>query len=251
MLNVHARAGVSRLLEPTGKRLAGMGVTPDSITLVGTVAAVVGSLVFFTQGWWFSGTMLIWGAVMLDVLDGAVARAGGTSNAFGAVLDSTCDRIVDAAVFGSLAWYFARHDQPALLVASLLCLVLGSLTSYIRARAEGVGLSATVGIAERAERLIIVLVGTGLSGEHLRVPYVQAIALWVLVAASTVTVIQRLVVVRKQTRPVPNAPAGHVEAAGGTDHGVRRLLGRRHAPAETPAPDDPRVTSDGDQPSRA
>jgi CDP-diacylglycerol---glycerol-3-phosphate 3-phosphatidyltransferase len=238
MLNVHARAGVSRLLEPTGRRLAKMGVTPDFITLVGTIGAVVGSLVFFTQGWWFSGTMLIWGCVMLDVLDGAVARAGGTSNAFGAVLDSTCDRIVDAAVFGSLGWYFARHDQPWLLLASLLCLVLGSLTSYIRARAEGVGLSATVGIAERAERLIIVLVGTGLSGEHLRVPYVQAIALWLLVAASTVTVIQRLVVVRRQTRPVPNAPAGHVEAAGGTDTGLRRLLNRRHAREEARADHD-------------
>ena len=127
------------------------------------------------------------------------ARAGGSSSRFGAVLDSSCDRIADAAVFSTLAWWFARHDQPALLAASMLCLVLGSLTSYIRARAEGVGLNATVGIAERAERLIIVLVGTGLSGEHLRVPYVQAIALWLLVAASTVTVVQRLVVVRRLT----------------------------------------------------
>jgi CDP-diacylglycerol--glycerol-3-phosphate 3-phosphatidyltransferase len=78
--------------------------------------------------------------------------------------------------------------------------VLGSLTSYIRARAEGVGLNATVGIAERAERLIIILVGTGLSGEHLRVPYVQAIAVWVLVAASTITVAQRLATVWRQSR---------------------------------------------------
>lgn len=219
MLNVHARAGLSRILAPTGGRLAKLGVTPNLITVVGTVMAVAGALIFLTHGWFFWGAFIIWGAVMLDMLDGAVARASGQSTAFGAVLDSTCDRIADAAIFGALAWFFARHDQPALLAASLLCLVLGQLTSYIRARAEGVGVNATVGIAERAERLIIVLVGTGLAGEHLRVPYAQAVSLWLLVVASTVTVGQRLAAVHAQTRPLRSAPAGHVEAAGGTDPG--------------------------------
>ncbi len=200
MLNVHARAWVAKTLDPFGAWLARAGVTPDAVTLVGTVGATASALIFFTQGWWFTGTMLIWGFVMLDVLDGAVARAGGRTTKFGAVLDSSCDRIVDAAVFGSLAWYFARHDQRWMLLAALVCLVLGSVTSYIRARAEGIGLTATVGIAERAERLIIVLVGTGLTGEHLQVPYVQAIALWVLVAASTITVGQRLATVWRQSR---------------------------------------------------
>src|SRR5215475_7870948 len=147
---------------------------------------------------------------MLDVLDGAVARAGGSATKFGAVLDSTCDRIVDAAVFGSIAWYFARHDQPWMLAGCMLCLVLGQLTSYIRARAEGVGLSATVGIAERAERLIIVLVGTGLTGKPIGVPFVQAIALWLLVAASAITVVQRLVTVWQQSKQAerPREPVG-------------------------------------------
>jgi CDP-diacylglycerol--glycerol-3-phosphate 3-phosphatidyltransferase len=200
VLNIHARDAVSRAIMPLGASLARAGITPNAITVFGTAGAVAGALVFFTQGWWFTGTMVIWGFVMLDVLDGAVARASGRGSAFGAVLDSSCDRIADAAVFGSLAWYFARHDQPWLLLAALLCLVLGSLTSYIRARAEAAGLSATVGIAERAERLIIVLVGTGLSGEHLRVPYVQAIALWLLVGASTITVGQRLATVYRQSK---------------------------------------------------
>jgi CDP-diacylglycerol--glycerol-3-phosphate 3-phosphatidyltransferase len=207
VINVLGRAAVSRALTPLGRRLAKAGVSPDAITLVGTVGAVAGSLIFFTHGWWFSGTMLIWGCVMLDVVDGAVARAGGTSSKFGAVLDSTCDRVADAAVFGSIGWYFARHDQPWMLLACLLCLVLGSLTSYIRARAEGIGLTATVGIAERAERLIIVLVGTGLSGEHLRVPYVQAIALWLLVGASTLTVGQRLATVYRQSKESATTPS--------------------------------------------
>lgn len=200
MLNIHARAAVSRTLEPLGRRLADAGVTPNAVTVVGTLGTVASAVIFFSQGWWFTGTMLIWAFVMLDVVDGAVARAGATSSPFGGVLDSTGDRVADAAVFGSLAWYFARHDQPAMLLAALLCLVLGSVTSYIRSRAEAAGMNATVGIAERAERLIIVLVGTGLSGEHLRVPYVQAIALWVLVAASTITVGQRLAAVHRQSQ---------------------------------------------------
>jgi CDP-diacylglycerol--glycerol-3-phosphate 3-phosphatidyltransferase len=135
---------------------------------------------------------------MLDMVDGAVARARGGGSVFGGVLDSSADRVADAAVFGTVAWYYARHGQQWMLLAALLCLVLGSLTSYIRARAEAASLSATVGIAERAERLIIVLVGTGLTG--LGVPFVLAIALWLLVGASTITVGQRLATVWQQTR---------------------------------------------------
>lgn len=207
MLNIHARAAVSRTTEPLGRALAGAGVTPNAITLVGTAGAVAGALVFFTQGWWLTGTLVIWGFVMLDILDGAVARAGGRGSAFGGVLDSSCDRIADAAIFGSIAWFFARHDQPWLLLAALLCLALGSLTSYIRARAEAAGFTATVGIAERADRLIIVLVGTGLTGENLEVPYVQAVALWLLVAASTITVGQRFATVYRQSRAPQGARA--------------------------------------------
>ena len=120
---------------------------------------------------------------------------------FGAVLDSTCDRIADAAVFGTVAWYFALHGEKWMLLAALLCLVLGSLTSYIRSRAEAAGLHATVGFAERAERLIIVLVGTGL----VRLPRLPrsvrpAVALWLLVAASALTVAQRFATVYQQSK---------------------------------------------------
>jgi CDP-diacylglycerol---glycerol-3-phosphate 3-phosphatidyltransferase len=200
VLNIHARSFFAKAVGPLGARLARAGATPDAITVFGTVGAVASALVFFTRGMWFTGTLLIWGFVMLDMVDGAVARAGGRGSKFGAVLDSSCDRIADAAVFGTIAWYFAMHGQKWMVLAALLCLVLGSLTSYIRARAEGVGLTATVGIAERADRLIIVLVGTGLSGDFLHVPYVQAIALWSLVAASTVTVFQRFATVYRQSK---------------------------------------------------
>ena len=200
MLNVHARSFFSRGIAPLGERLARAGVSPDVITVIGTLGTVASALIFFPQGHWFTGAALCWAFVMLDMLDGAVARASGRTSKFGAVLDSACDRVADAAIFAGLAWFFARHDQPWLLAACLLCLVLGSLTSYIKARAEGVGLTCNVGIAERAERLIIVLVGTGVSGSFLGIPYVQAISLWLLVAASTITVGQRFATVYQQSR---------------------------------------------------
>jgi CDP-diacylglycerol--glycerol-3-phosphate 3-phosphatidyltransferase len=207
VLNIHARDAVSRGLAPLGAGLARAGVSPDAITVVGTIGAVAGSVGLLANGYWFAGTWVITFSVLLDIVDGAVARARGTGSRFGAVLDSCSDRIADAAVFGSIGWYFALHGQRWMLLAALLCLVLGSLTSYIRARAEAAGLSATVGIAERAERLIIVLVGTGLTGfPGLHLPYVLAIALWLLVAASTVTVVQRFATVREQTREAPQAP---------------------------------------------
>jgi CDP-diacylglycerol--glycerol-3-phosphate 3-phosphatidyltransferase len=201
VLSIHARGFFTRAITPLATRLVASGVTPDAITAVGTVGAVASALIFFPHGWFFVGTLLIWFFVMFDLVDGTVARLGGKSSTFGAVLDSSCDRVADAAVFGTVAWYYALHGQKWILLASLLCLVLGSLTSYIRARAEAAGLTATVGIAERAERLIIVLVGTGLSDlPFYHVPYVLAVALWLLVAASTITVYQRFATVWKQSR---------------------------------------------------
>lgn len=197
MLNVLARARISHLVHPLGVRLARTGVSPNALTLVGTMGAVAGALVFFPRGWFFAGTLVIWFFVMFDLLDGAVARARGTTSRWGAFLDSTLDRVADAAVFATLAWWFAGPgESQELLIASLLCLVLGSLTSYIKARAEGLQMTCNVGFAERSERLIIVLVGTGLEG--LGVPYALAVALWLLVGASAITVVQRLIEVRRQ-----------------------------------------------------
>lgn len=200
MFTAQLRIVFTRLLGPLGGWLARIGVTPNAITVFGTLGAVVSALVLFTHGWWMTGTLLIWGFVMLDMLDGLVARVSGKSSKFGAVLDSTCDRFADAAVFGSIGWYFAEHGQRWMLLAALLCLVLGAITSYIRARAEAAGFTCNVGIAERTERLIIVLVGTGLTGDPLHVPFLQAIALWLLVGASTITVGQRLATVYQQSR---------------------------------------------------
>ena len=203
MLGVNARPIVAKVVAPAVRGLARAGVTPDMVTIAGTLGAVAGAVVLFGTGHLFWGTVAVTFCVLLDLLDGALARARGGGSVFGAVLDSTGDRAADAAIFASLAWWFSGGGDDRLLVLlSLVCLVLGVLTSYIKARAEGVGLSCDVGIVERTERLILVLVGTGLSG--LGVPYALHAALWVLLAGSAVTVVQRGVAVRRQSR----APAG-------------------------------------------
>jgi len=197
MLNLHVRAPLGRILDPIGARLARTRLTPDLITVLGTVGAVVGALAFFTRGAFLIGSLWISFFVMADMLDGALARARGSSSRWGAFLDSTLDRVADAAIFGALAfWFGSGGDNSVLAAVSLVCLVGAAVTSYIKARAEGLGMTCNVGFAERTERLIIVLLGTGLAG--LGVPYVQALALWLLAAASLVTVGQRLVEVRRQ-----------------------------------------------------
>src|SRR5215204_2836002 len=210
MVSLFSRAAWSRAVRPLAERLVRVGVTADAVTVVGTVGAVAGALAFFTRGDLFVGTLVIWAFVMLDMVDGAVARLRGGSSRFGAVLDSTLDRVADAAVFAALSWWFAgAGDSPPLLLASLLCLVFGSLVSYVKARAEGAGLRCDVGLVERPQRLTIALAGTGLDG--LGVPYALAVALWALVVLSVVTVGQRMVEVHRQARlPRAAEPGGEV-----------------------------------------
>jgi CDP-diacylglycerol---glycerol-3-phosphate 3-phosphatidyltransferase len=210
MLNIFARVHVARVTEPIARWLVGHRIAPDVVTVVGTVGSIVAALWFLPRGQLFVGGVVITLFVLFDMLDGAMARAKGTT-AFGAVLDSTCDRAVDGALFAALTWWcLGAGDQRLLGVAALVCLVAGQLVSYIKARAEGIGLTADGGLVERAERLIIALVGTGLEG--LGVPHALAVALWLLAAASVWTVGQRVVLVhrsaRDQARRPPEQPAG-------------------------------------------
>lgn len=205
MVSLFSRSMWGRVMTPLGVRLAALGVTADAVTVVGTIGAVAGALVFFTRGVFFVGTLVIWFFVMLDMVDGAVARARGGTSRFGAVLDSTMDRVADAAVFGALLWWFSGPgDSRHLVLGLLLCLVLGTLISYVKARAEGAGLSANVGLVERPQRLTAILAGTGLDG--LGVPYVLAVVVWALVALSAVTVGQRVIEVRRQAAAADRVP---------------------------------------------
>src|SRR6516165_8020616 len=195
MLNV-LRPALSRVLTPVAEMLARTPVTPNSITIIGTVGVVAGALWLFPIGHLFAGTLVCTFFVVADMLDGVLARIKGTSGAWGAFLDSTLDRIGDAAVFAGLAIWLARTGQDVLAVVALFCLVAGGLVSYAKARAEGLGLRCDVGIAERTERLLIGLTSAGLSG--LGVPYVLPAGLWVLAAASAFTFGQRVLAVRRE-----------------------------------------------------
>lgn len=197
MLNLHVRPAVGRVVDPVAAGLLRAGVSPDVVTVLGTLGAVVGALAFFPRGAFVAGSAVVALSVLTDLLDGAMARRRGTTSVFGAWLDSTCDRMADAAIFSGLVlWFTGPGDDTLLAGVALFCLVAGSLVSYAKARAEGLGLRCDVGLAERAERLILVLLGIALAGFGLELAL--AVALWLLAAASAITVVQRLLEVRRQ-----------------------------------------------------
>jgi CDP-diacylglycerol--glycerol-3-phosphate 3-phosphatidyltransferase len=191
------RPALSRVLTPVGRALARAGVTPNTVTVVGTIGVVAGALGFYPRGELFWGTIVCTIFVLFDMLDGAVARVTGGGTTWGAFLDSTLDRVADAAIFsGLILWLAGTGDDMPLAGLALFCLVSGALVSYAKARAEGLGLRCDVGIAERGERVLVILVAIGLDG--LGVPYALPIGLWLLAAASAVTVVQRIAEVRRQ-----------------------------------------------------
>lgn len=199
MLNIFARSSVARVTDPIGAWLLARGVTPDAVTVVGTVGTVASALWFFPRGQLFAGTMAVTFFVLFDLLDGAVARARGHGTPFGTVLDATCDRVADGALFAALTWWcFGVGDNRPLAVAALVCLVSAQVVSYIKARAEATGLTAEGGTVERPERFIIALVGTGLTG--LGVPYAVDVALWLLALLSVTTVAQRMAAVHRSAQ---------------------------------------------------
>jgi CDP-diacylglycerol--glycerol-3-phosphate 3-phosphatidyltransferase len=187
------------------------GFTADGVTIIATAAAVLAALTLFPVGRLFAGTVVITFFVMFDMVDGAMARESGGGTRFGAVLDATCDRISDGAVFCGLAWWaaFGLHSA-SLVVATLICLVTSQVISYVKARAEASGLRGDGGLIERPERLIIVLVGAGLSDlPFFPLPLALPVAMWVLAVASLVTCAQRLHTVRRSAGAAdPMPPTG-------------------------------------------
>lgn len=193
----HLRAAVGTILRPVAALLLRLGLTPDAVTIIGTLGAMAGSLALIARGELFAGTMVITFFVLFDVLDGTMARLAGTSGPWGAFLDSVLDRFADGALFAALTIYLAGQGETLGAVASLACLVLGSIVPYTRAKAESIGFSATVGIAERGDRLLITLVATGIVG--LGVPQVVLVVVLVVLAVlSLVTAVHRMLHVRRQ-----------------------------------------------------
>lgn len=210
------RAAYTKISKPLATAALRAGLTPDTVTIIGTAASVLAALTLFPTGHLFAGTLVVWFFVLADMLDGAMARERGGGTRFGAVLDAACDRISDGAVFCGLLWWavFGLHSE-SLAVATMICLVTSQVISYIKARAEASGLNGGGGLIERPERLIIVLVGAGLSDlPFFPIPVALHVAMWLLAVASMVTVGQRLHSVR--TSPAAMEPISGPETGSGT-----------------------------------
>lgn len=197
--NPKARKAVSGLVNPPARLLLRLRISPDAVTLVGTIGAVVCAVLFIARGKFVVGVLGVIIFAIADLLDGTMARLKGTSGPWGNFLDASLDRVADGAIFGSVAFWAASTDQMWLAAGALLALVAGQITSYTKARAEAVGAEANVGLVERAERLITILAALFLAG--VGVPWVLDIVVWALAVLGLLTVIQRVIHVRKQLKP--------------------------------------------------
>jgi CDP-diacylglycerol---glycerol-3-phosphate 3-phosphatidyltransferase len=231
MLNF-LRPFFARLFNPIVQGLARTPVTPNMITVAGTVGVSAAALSMFPIGELFPGAFTATVFVFTDMLDGQLARIKGSSGKYGAFLDSTMDRLADAAIFGGITIWFMRSDH-LLGVVSLFCLAGGMSVSYVKARAEGLGLNADVGLIERPERLIIGLTSIGLSG--LGIPYVLPIGMWALAAGTAFTFCQRMHAVYVDARSKASAAAQSPAA--------------QSPAAESPAAESPAAQSPAAQPT--
>jgi CDP-diacylglycerol--glycerol-3-phosphate 3-phosphatidyltransferase len=193
MIQSRFKAPVTKVITPICRGLLKVGISANALTVFGTLGVCISALYFFGSDQLFLGTIIISLFALSDLFDGTMARLSNSQGTkWGALLDSTLDRISDAAIALGIWLYFRNLDSDFQYLA-LASLLIGGLIPYIRARAESLGIECSVGIAERAERLIIALVGTGLAG--LNVPFALETSLTILVILSIATVIQRMRVV--------------------------------------------------------
>lgn len=190
ILSVGAKAAIARLLDPLGRALLRVGVSPNAVTIVGTAGVALGAFGFAARGRFVIAVVIIALCALTDIMDGAMARAKGKITRYGALLDSTMDRVADGAIFAALVWWYQSSGDRLSVVAALTCLIAGYTVSYVRARAEGLGLDCSVGLFERAERLIVIGVGALATG--FGVSWALPVALWLVAVGSVITVVQRI-----------------------------------------------------------
>ncbi len=173
-------------------------ITPNALTASGVTLCAVASVLVLFEGrneilfYWLGAVVFVLGS-LLDILDGALARAGGKTTPFGAFLDSTTDRVSEGFMLTAIAWILARHHHPAFVAVAMAALAGSMLVSYTRAKAESIGLRGDVGIGSRAERVVVITAGLVLA------PWgVLPWALALLACTAWVTVVQRVLHVRKQ-----------------------------------------------------
>lgn len=198
MLQRSLRDPVARIIQPFVRFLVKIGLTANIISTLGGLGSTIAALYFFSKGEFFVGVLVVAFFVLFDLFDGAVARTSQSGESkWGALLDSTLDRISDAAVFiGGLLFFLKTSDS--LIIIFLIAATASFLVSYIKARAESLSIKCDGGIAERSERLIIVLVAYGLHGLGLN--YAMAIGMWLVAILSIVTVLQRMMIVYKAVK---------------------------------------------------
>jgi CDP-diacylglycerol--glycerol-3-phosphate 3-phosphatidyltransferase len=247
------KGGVRAAFDPMGRALIRFGVSPDAVTVAGTAGVVASSVIFGARGHLLIASLIITAFCLVDVLDGAMARVRGYGTKFGALLDSSMDRIADAAIFGSLAWYLATTGRHTLAAVAIVCLGGAQIVSYVKARAEGLGFAGSVGIAERMERLILIGIGGLLWGAG--VHWGLTVVLWLLAVLTLVTIAQRLLFVRGQDATViplgdatraanpqaPEAPAPNAQTSNGQTSNAQTSNGQtsKSPTVNTPIADAP------------
>lgn len=195
MLSRTLKPAVTRLITPVASFALRIGITPNAVTWVGAVGVVASALYFYPRGDFFIGTTVIFIFALSDLFDGTMARISKAgASKWGSFLDSTIDRVTDSAILLGVSIYLINKQDPLSYVV-IATLVTGMLVPYIRAKAESYSITCSGGIAERTERLIMAMSAIALDG--LGIPYVLAGGMWLLALLGVVTVIQRMVIVRR------------------------------------------------------
>jgi CDP-diacylglycerol--glycerol-3-phosphate 3-phosphatidyltransferase len=196
MIQNRFKAPVTALITPSCRFLLRIGITANWLTFIGAIGSSISALYFFSKGDFFLGTILVSLFALSDLFDGTMARLSelGTTK-WGALIDSTLDRVTDAAIYAGVISYAISSDNTNLALLALLALITGALIPYIRAKAESLGIACSVGIAERAERLIIILTATGLYGLGVNIALVGGLLL--INILGLITIVQRLLVVAR------------------------------------------------------
>lgn len=187
-------AYVKGMLQPAARRLAATGITPNQVTVAGLVTVLIAA-VLIGYGFLVAGGLLFLAGSLFDLMDGVLARAEERTTDIGAFLDSSLDRIGEGVVFAALVLHFAREDDPWMAALTVIALTGATLTSYARARAEGLGMTCTVGLVTRPERVLIL--GIGL------IAGLAAPAIWVLTMLGAFTAAQRIVHVYRKSDTQP------------------------------------------------
>jgi len=188
-LEMYLRKVFKNVINPIAKGLLQIGITPNTITAIGFLLSTVAA-VFASQGKFTIAGLILLVAAPLDVVDGSMARLLGTPSTYGSLIDSVTDRYSELVVFGGMMFFFVNTQNTMAAMLVYIAAAGSVLVSYVKARAEGLNLSAKVGLLTRVERLIILITCLILN--------IPTVALWIIAVLANFTAIQRLLFVRKQ-----------------------------------------------------